>query len=154
MNQINKSSKMKKIILSVFIAFLTTVAYSQEYNVSQRNLIKGIADFLKNERYNPEKQDDGLKFTKNGVAYYIEVSHTDTAPMYLRLRRYFKYNSEISPEYVSEHLNSYNVKYGVKTLCSEKAVILSAEMYLTETEEFISIFEVLMSQLESASRFF
>lgn len=145
---------MKRIILSVFLAFLTTIVFSKDYNVSQRNLIKGITDFLKNEQYHPEKQDDGLKFTKNGVAYYIEVSHTDTAPMYLRLRRYFKYNSKITPEYVSEQLNSFNVKYGLKTLCTEKAVILSAEMYLTEADEFCVVFETLMSQMESANSYF
>lgn len=146
---------MKKTIMVAIAVFMNILmVYSQNYSTAQQKLINGIADFLKTDGYKPEKVDDGLKFTKNGVAYYIEVSNTDTAPMYLRLRRYIKYNSELSPEYISEHLNSYNVKYGVKALCSEKAVILSAEMYLNEKEEFISIFDVLMLQLEAASSYF
>jgi len=139
---------MKKTILVAIAAFLNVLlVYSQNYNTSQQGLINGIADFLESEGYKPEKVDDGLKFTYSGKVYYIEVSRTDTEPMCLRLRRYIKYTTKYTKDAVAEQLNSYNALLGVKALCSEKAVILSSEMFLTDSSDFTSIFDYLMTRL-------
>lgn len=139
---------MKKTIIVAIAAFLNVLlVYSQNYNTSQQGLINGIADFLESEGYKPEKVDDGLKFTYSGKVYYIEVSRTDTEPMYLRLRRYIKYTTKYTKDAVAEQLNSYNALLGVKALCSEKAVILSSEMFLTDSSDFTSIFDYLMTRL-------
>lgn len=146
---------MKKTILALMAIVLNVlIGYSQNYNASQKSFIRSLQDFLKSEGYNPERQDDGLKFTRSGDVYYLEVSNSDCDPMYLRLRRYIRYNAEISKEYVSEQLNTYNAKYGVKVLCTEKAVVLSAEMYLNEASEFTGIFDTLIMQLISAGFYF
>jgi hypothetical protein len=69
----------------------------------------------------------------------------------MRLRRYIRYDSKITKKYVSNHINEFDSRYGVKVLCGEKALILSAEMYVNTPEDFTSSFDVLMHQLISAS---
>ena len=143
---------MKRTLLSIVICVITSVcAYSQDYNSSQKALIRSVQEFLNDEGYHPEKQDDGLKFTQKGVSFFVEVSAEDSDPMYMRLRRYIRYDSKITKKYVSNHINEFDSRYGVNVLCGEKALILSAEMYVNTPEDFTSSFDVLMHQLISAS---
>lgn len=143
---------MKRTLLSIVICVITSVcAYSQDYNSTQKALIRSIQEFLNNEGCHPEKQDDGLKFTQNGIPYFVEVSPTDMDPMYLRLRRYIRYDSKITKKSVSDNINDLDSKFGVKVLCGEKALILSVEMYVNSSEDFTSSYNVLMLLLMSAS---
>lgn len=142
-----------KILLSILLfGMLSLGVNAQDYTSSQLDLIKSVQEFLDTEGYHPERQDDGLKFTKNGASYYVEVSKEDTAPMYLRLRRYVRYSDKLSKESIGKNINDYNVKYGVKALCRENAVVLSLEMYLSDASQFIGIFDKCMYQLMSAYR--
>lgn len=144
---------MKKILLVAILSIVNIYcSYSEDYSSSQLDLIKSVQEFLDTEGYHPERQDDGLKFTKNGASYYVEVSKEDTAPMYLRLRRYVRYSDKLSKESIGKNINDYNVKYGVKALCRENAVVLSLEMYLSDASQFIGIFDKCMYQLMSAYR--
>lgn len=142
-----------KILLSILLLGIFSLGVNaQDYTSSQLDLIKSVQEFLDTEGYHPERQDDGLKFTKNGASYYVEVSKEDTSPMYLRLRRYVRYSDKLSKESIGKNINDYNVKYGVKALCRENAVVLSLEMYLSDASQFIGIFDKCMYQLMSAYR--
>ena len=141
-----------KILSIILFGMLSLGVNAQDYTSSQLDLIMSVQEFLNIEGYHPERQDDGLKFTKNGAVYYVEVSKENTAPMYLRLRRYVRYNDKLSKESIGKNINDYNVKFGVKAICRENAVVLSMEMYLSEASQFIGIFDKCMYQLMSAYR--
>lgn len=141
---------MRKIFL-LFVVFNCVInLYAQDYNNSQKVLRTEIESYLRKQGLNPVNQDDGLLFKRDGVNYYIEIDKNEIKPMYVRLRRYVKYDEKLDKETVSKNLNDYNTKYGIKAFCKERSVVLSAEMYLTQASEFNYVFPTLLSQIMSA----
>ena len=140
---------MRKIIFILLLILSTISAKAQNYNNLQENLRSQISKYLISQGYNPEKQDDGLKFKYKGNTYYIEIDKDLADPMYVRLRRYIKYNEKFNNEKIKNNLNLYNKKYGVKVFCMEKSFVLSIEMFLTNSSEFNSVFDAFLSQMES-----
>lgn len=143
---------MKKIFVTIIFLSLVLGGYAQSYNnnSTQEDLRAGISNYLHQQGLNPEKQDDGLKFKSEGSTYYIEIDKEAQKPMYVRLRRYVKYNDKCTKESVFKNLNKYNVKFGVKVLCQEKSYVLSSEMFLTQASEFGYVFNRFLSQMKSA----
>lgn len=141
---------MKKVLFAMLMLLNVVCGYSQNYNRAQENLRTEIAAYLKRQGLNPEKENDGLKFKSEGDTYYIEIDKEATEPMYLRVRRYVKYDTGFSKEKISRNLNRYNKTYCVKVFCQEKSFVLSAETFLTKTSEFSYIFDTIMSQMKSA----
>ncbi len=138
---------MKNILLTTFLLLNTICVFSQEYNREQEALRNEIAEFMKGEGYNPEKQNDGLKFKNNGNVYYIEIDKDSTEPMYIRLRRYVKYDEKVNMEKFSQKLIEYNKWFGAKVFCTEKSYVISVEMYLTKATDFTSVFKTLLSRI-------
>ena len=141
---------MKKIFL-LFMVLCWIDSYAQNYNSSQENLRTGIESYLRKQGLNTEKQDDGLLFKSEGSTYYVEIDKNEVEPMYVRLRRYVKYDEKLNKDTISKNLNSYNTKYGVKVFYLEKSVVFSAEMYVTQASEFNDVFETLLSHIKSAN---
>ena len=141
---------MRKLLF--IILFLSNIIYghSQNYNKEQENLRTEISNYLKKQGLNPEKQDDGLKFKSEGNTYYIEIDNEAKEPMYIRLRRYIKYNEKFGKDKISGNLNKYNAKFGVKVFCLEKSFVLSSEMFLSKASEFNDAFDSFLSQIKSA----
>ena len=141
---------MRKLLF--IILFLSNIIYghSQNYNKEQENLRTEISNYLKKQGLNPEKQDDGLKFKSEGNTYYIEIDNEAKEPMYIRLRRYVKYDDNFDKNKIAENLNEYNVKFGVKVFCQEKSFVLSAEMFLTKASEFNYVFDTFLSHIKNA----
>lgn len=141
---------MKTILITIIIFLNTISVFSQNYNKEQENLRIGINEFLRKQGLNPEKQDDGLKFKSEGNTYYIEIDKDAKDPMYIRLRRYIKYDDNFDKNKIAKNLNAYNVKFGVKVFCQEKSFVLSAEMFLTNASEFNYVFDTFLSHIKSA----
>lgn len=143
---------MKRIGMLVFCLCMAVAGYAQQYNAGQEKLRSEISDYLHRQGLNPERQEDGLKFKSEGAVYYVEIDKDAHKPMYVCLRRYVKYSDKHDRQTVSENLNAYNVKYGVKVFCRENAFVLSAEMFLTQASEFNYVFDTFLSQIQSAYR--
>lgn len=143
---------MKRIIISLVLFLCISISYAQNFNSKQEALRKEISAFLSKHSFTPEKQNDGLKFKSEGANYYIEIDKDCTAPMYLRLCRYVKYDNNLSRDAALPKLNSFNSSYGIKVACQENSLVLSAEMFLTKSEEFEYSFDALFSQLKSVYR--
>lgn len=139
---------MKKTILSLLMLICATVANANDYNASQETLRKDISTFLQHKGYKPENQDDGLKFKSEGFIYFIEISDSNTDPMYLRLCMYLNYGKNLTREKALQNLNDYNVRFGVKTTCLEKYLLISAEMFVGKSSEFTDVFDELLSQVK------
>lgn len=141
---------MKTII--VFMLFLvgTFCAYSQNYNQEQETLRTEISNYLNRQGLNPENQKDGLKFKSEGDVYYIEIDESERNPMYVRLRRYVKYEEKYDKNEIAKKLNDYNVKFGVKVFCQEKSVVFSSEMYVKKASEFTYAFDTFLRHMKGA----
>ena len=141
---------MRKFIISLLMLVSATISFAQSFTSAQENLRKEISSYLSRQGFNPENQSDGLKFKSEGSNFYIEIDKDMKDPMYVCLRRYIKFDDRITREKVIKHLNSYNVKFGVKVSCQEKSIVVSSEMFLTKAEDFTYIFEDILSQVKSA----
>lgn len=142
---------MKKILFSLLMLLCATVSYAQSFTSTQENLRKEISSFLSRKGLNPENQSDGLKFKSEGSNFYIEIDKEKKNPMYVRLRRYIKFDESITREKAIKSLNGYNVKYGVKVSCQPREIVVSSEMFLTKIEEFTYVFDDLLTQVKRAS---
>lgn len=140
---------MKKTILSLLMLICTTVTFAEDYNASQEALRKDVAAYLQRKGYKTETQDDGLKFKSEGHTYYIEISDSNLDPLYLRLCMYVGYGEKLTREKALQNLNSYNVKFGVKTTCLDKSLLISAEMYVGKSSQFTDVFDDLLGQVKS-----
>lgn len=140
---------MRKLILFLYAAFFTCSMYAQSYNASQENMRNQIVNYLTQQGYTAEKQDDGLKFKNEGTNYYIEISKEDVSPMYLRLCRYVKYSDSLKQETVIKQLKSYNTKLGVKVCCTDNGIVISTEMFVASSTDFTDVFPTLLSQIKA-----
>ena len=139
---------IRKLLLSAMLAFAVAGVSAENYNAQQERLRTEVADFLRGKGLSPEKQSDGLTFTKGKYIYYIEIDEDETAPMYIRLRGYFKYNENMTREKVVENLNDYNGTYGIKVLPTNDRVVLSAELFVSGAKDFTGVFDMLLENIE------
>lgn len=140
---------MKRMFILLYCLCIALVGYSQRYDSEQEKLGTEIADYLQRQGLNPEKQKDGLKFKSEGSTYYIEIDENEKNPMYVCLRRYVKYSDRYDRQTISDNLNAYNVKYGVKVFCQENSFVMSAEMFLDKASDFNYVFDTFLSHIQS-----
>ena len=141
---------MKRVIMFAMMIGTILLSFAAGYNAKQEALISAIEKNLKEQSYSVERQDDGLKFKSEGVAYYVEVDKDETNPMYVRLCRYVKFDDKIKRDKIMKQLNDLNAKYAVKAYCKEKNVIFSAEMFVTSADQFNYAFNDMLSLMKSA----
>lgn len=145
-----KPSSMRYIFMFAMLISSFISSFAAGYNAKQETLISAIEKNLKEQGYSVERQDDGLKFKSEGVAYYVEVDKDETNPMYVRLCCYIKFDDKIKRDRVMKKLNDLNAKDAVKAYCKEKNVILSAEMFVTSASQFNYAFNDMLSLMKSA----
>lgn len=141
---------MKTKLFFLLMLMCPLCIFAQGYTSTQETMRKEISNFLSHKGFNPENQSDGLKFKSEGVNYYVEIDKDEKSPMYLRLCRYVKFDSQLSREKVLKNLNSYNVKYGIKVSCQDKNVLIAYEMFVKKSDDFTYVFDSALSQLKSA----
>lgn len=141
--------------MRLFICFVILIASffstsTWAYNVSQEKLRSGIENYLRSKGYSVEQREDGLKFVDSGTTYFIEIDPEQTKPMFVRLARYVKFDDNLKRENVMKNLVDYNGKYAVKVYCKERNVILTGDMFVTNSEQFNYAFDDLLSLMKSA----
>lgn len=141
---------MKKIMTLVMFMFIATLSlHAEDYNAAQERLRTEIMEYTRSQGYKTEKQSDGLKFTKDGINYYVEISDNDNNPMYLRTCRYISYNETLTKDLVRKNINDLNAKYAVKIVPLDDSILVTAEMFLGKASEYTSILTTLTSQIDS-----
>lgn len=141
---------MRRLYFTLLFVFNCIIAFAQDYNEIQNAFRSDAAKYLNSEGFSVEYQDDGLKLKSGDAVYYLEISKEDTRPLYVRFRRYVKYDSSLTKAKAFENLNDFNVKYGVKAFCLENAIVLSAEAYVQDISAFEYIFGDMYRQTQSA----
>lgn len=131
---------MKRILMIAMLAVTMLSTFAAGYNSRQEALLTGIEKYLKSEGYSLERRDDGLKFMSNGETYYVELDKDDTDPMFVRVVKYIKFDDKIKRSDVMRNLKEYNSTVTVKAYCKERNLILSTEMFVTNTEQFKTVF--------------
>lgn len=141
---------MRRVLFLAIACFLSLSCFSQGYTPAQESVRSQIKTYLMDKGYSPENQSDGLKIKSNGVTYYVELSVSDTSPMYIRLARYIKYTDDLTHTKVYTNINQYNGKYCAKVSPQRNLIVISAEMYFNQASEFNAAFETLLEQVKSA----
>lgn len=141
---------MRGLYFCLLFVFNCIIAFAQDYNETQNAFRTDAAKYLNSEGFSVEYQDDGLKLKSEDVVYYLEISKEDIRPLYVRFRRYVKYDNSLTKAKAIENLNDFNVKYGVKAFCLENAIVLSTEAYVKDISAFEYIFGDMYRQTKSA----
>ena len=90
---------MKKCLILIVCMLLCNVAYisADELNLAQLRLRGDIKNFIQQEGYMPEIDEDGdIKFKKEGETFYVMVNSSDVSPMYVVLSKSFKFSLSIN----------------------------------------------------------
>lgn len=141
---------MKKLILSLMLAILSSLGiYAQNYSMHQKEVIAEISSYLRGNDYSVEEKPNGLKFKSDGVTYYVEVSHEDKNPMFVSLKRYIQFGGSIKRANVISNLEELNKSFGVKVIVRKNEVVLSSEMFISESSHFTDAFNTMFTQIKS-----
>lgn len=142
-----------KRLFGLIIVLMVTSAVFAELNETQNQLRSDIMNFLSEEGFRPELDDDGeIAFKREGVVWYIRVSDVDSVPMYVSLALYYTYNDLYTRQFVSESLGQLNDFKAVKTSLYGKSYSYRAEMYLNEANTFNDVFYKLVDQILSMKK--
>ncbi len=142
-----------KRLFGLIIVLMVTSAVFAELNEKQNQLRSDIMNFLSEEGFRPELDDDGeIAFKREGVVWYIRVSDVDSVPMYVSLALYYTYNDLYTRQFVSESLGQLNDFKAVKTSLYSKSYSYRAEMYLNEANTFNDVFYKLVDQILSMKK--
>lgn len=140
-----------KRFLSLFVALSvvgTMFCSADELNLAQLRLRGDIKNFIQQEGYMPEIDEDGdIKFKKEGETFYVMVNSSDVSPMYVVLSKSFNNPEGYSPQAIKLAASQLNFYKGVKVLCFEKSFSIRAELYLTSADAFKESFSKLVKQI-------
>lgn len=139
---------MKSLFIILWLCLGAIYVHAQNYNPEQRTMLAEISDYLEQKGLNPERQSDGLRFKSRGRAYQLVLAVENETPMFLCVRQYVKYSKSLNKASVSRRLNDCNSTYGIKVLCREDCIVISAEMFLRQASDFIGIWDDLRVQME------
>jgi len=142
---------MKKTI-SLIAALLMIIPLFAQSNLNKRQqlLSDNIYNYLKQEGYSPEKNSKGLSFKKEGLAYLVIIDSESIDPMFIKVQRRIKMgeSGNLTKKNASEKLNDYNNTYITKVLIDGNNLLLSAEMFLENSDQFKTAFGTLMNYIE------
>lgn len=141
---------MKRLILFCVLCGLSFGLLAKDLTPRQLALRGNIEAFLRNEGFVPEIDSDGdIAFKKEGVKYFVMISDSDEDPFYVVLTNVMLYDEVFSKEVVAKAMNEMNLYKGVKLLCADRTFEMRSEQYLTKPEQFTSVFDKIMRQLNS-----
>jgi len=144
---------MKKVMLFMMCLMATTIAFAQkDLNSSQLKLRTEIFNFLKEEGFMPEIDNDGdIKFKRQGNNCFIIVAEQNTSPMYVQFERYIgvpegysETVSRLAAEQLTRRFKAIKCCY----MASSKTLKVSAEMFLRSSEPFKEVFYQLCSSMD------
>ncbi|MBP3763534.1 MAG: hypothetical protein J6I49_06635 [Bacteroidales bacterium] len=143
---------MKKRILFLALAVMSAAgAFCQKnFNYEQRTLRDEIFQFVRNEGYSPSIDSDGdITFKKEGRSYWVVIDARDTSPMYVCLMQTFTYGSPYTRVNLNAVMGDVSRNKMVKIELYDSNFALTADLYLTDSKAFTSIFSKAMSQIDN-----
>lgn len=137
---------MKKMLTVVIMLFVSScIFHADNLNQQQQKLRDEIKIFLSEEGFMPEIDSDGeIHFKKEGRNYYVSISDTDTAPMYVSLSIAFDYPEGYSTDICKLAANEMNRYKAIKTVCYDSGFYIRAEMFLNDPNQFKCSFHIHM----------
>lgn len=144
---------MKKVfILVMFALALGLDAMAQkDFNYEQRRLRDDIVEFLRNEGFGPQIDQDGdIAFKKEGRQYYVQIFEKDKSPMYCLISSHFVYGNTFTKRAVAQAAVEINNNKMVKVVLFDNTYAYISDLYLTSSSAFTSIFYKMIEQIDSA----
>ena len=143
---------MKRIILVICLLISALELFAQNLNTEQAKLRNEIKSFLQQEGFVPSIDSDGdVTFKSEGRNYWITVSSEDEVPMYTSLNIGFNKPSGYPSDALKMAAAELNYYKGVKVLCYEDQIAVSAELYVMEAEQFKYAFYTMLKQVKSVA---
>lgn len=139
---------MKRFLMLAMLLVAFLAANAEEYTARQETLRTSIENSLRRKGYTVEKVDDGLKFISDGNTWYVEIDKKAENPMFVRLCRYIKFDDNVKREKMMENLMNLNRKYVIKAACKEKNLLVCADMFVSNGEQFMSVFDNIFPMAE------
>lgn len=141
---------MKRVFIFMMTVVMTISISAAELNAQQSKLRDDILTFLREEGFMPEIDSDGdIFFKREGMKWYIRISSTDNAPMFIDLSRFYKYDENYTRDKLIAMQETLNAYKGVKLTLGERLYSCSAEMYVVNADPLKYAFYKLIKQISN-----
>lgn len=136
--------------------FLSSAAHAADKKVTRESLQKLYSDFLKEEGYKPEVDEDGdVRFKHEGMTYFIQVDDSDPQFFRLILANIWEIESEDEMRNVFAAADHSNAQSKVsKVFTVKNNVWVSIELFVEKPEEFRGVFRRCLSALQNGTQNF
>lgn len=122
-------------LIVILIATFTSVKAEGELNKEQKNLRADLYDFLREEEFNPDVDENGNLFYKyNNMTYHLEVYSADDNPMCVRVYSVIPYPSGVTKEMMMMASNILNQEKGIKVNSYDNEYVIGTELYVRSAE--------------------
>ncbi len=145
---------MKKLVLFVFVLLAVSVSAQNEDETSKK-LQNEYMQFLKVEGFMPSVDEDGdVSFKKEGNTYYLRPTNDN---LYFKLSRWLSNEEKIQDVKIHKAMNATVAEYKavrVYATASYSGIWVEVACYLSEEDDFKTIFYRALSVVEDAVPFF
>lgn len=142
---------MKKILIGLVLGVLCICSASaQQLNSTQKKLKMEIFNYLKKEVSNlTDYSATDLRFTLNGITYFVSISESDYSPMYVILYAGFNIPDTYKKDVIALAAPTLNSYKGVKFYSGDDYIKLQAEMFMNDYKPFATSFHSLISVMST-----
>ena len=148
----NHSTMPRLIHLVLFVIAFAASAFSQkgENDVTDKQLQKMYQEFLVDEGFKPEVDEDGdVRFKREGKTYFINVEAEDPECFRLVLANIWPIESEDERKLVMVAMDHCNAQAKVaKAYMVKDNVWVAIESFIAKPEDFKAIFKRSLSALD------
>ena len=144
---------MKKLlILTLVLLTFAGNSYAQKnLNSQQQQLRTSIMNFLRNDGYAPQIDEDGdISFKKEGSAYFVIIGENNESPMFVSLSKLFPYGDGVTKGAILPYVAEINRYKMGKILIRDSYFEIRCELFLTSSSAFTSIFDKMMVVIDEA----
>lgn len=144
---------MKKVIylIAILSSFCVCSYAEKSFSAEQLALRNSLKSFLQSEGFVPTIDSDGdIKFKRNGDTYYILVSDNNKSPMYIKLAKYFNYSETVTKTKINLYAAEVNLYKMAKLTALDNSYSIGAELFLTSSSAFTTIFYKLLDVMDDA----
>lgn len=135
------------VLAALFCLVLNFASYAQSLNSEQSLLSNTIVAFLKEQGFQPETGGSIIGFDYNECRMVIRIDPQEIDPMFVSLAAVFELPKDYSPQIVFSTANYLNRNNGVKILAFNESFSVQTEMFLTDAEDFTSVFKKMAEQI-------
>lgn len=140
---------MKRTITTLAVLLLTAAAWAGGYTAAQEKLRADIRTMLAGKGYQPQLQDDGLKYTRGGATHYIEITPGGDMPAQVRICRYVKLEGKLTAAKIAANTDELNKMLGAKVICKERNVEIAVDVFAGNAAQVKVAFEFVEDIIDS-----